>query len=89
MMFREKILSQIQVILESVQSIVSQLQHVSQDPNEEQLWWDCQDVQLQCQSISPDNIHEWLQPYSVVEKRAVGNRPAVVTRRAILTLARF
>ena len=58
MMFREKILSQIQVILESVQSIVSQLQHVSQDPNEEQLWWDCQDVQLQCQSISPDNIHE-------------------------------
>ena len=58
MMFREKILSQIQVILESVQSIVSQLQHVSQDPNEEQLWWDCQDVQFQCQSISQENIHE-------------------------------
>ena len=57
-MFREKILSQIQVILESVESIVSQLQHVSQDPNEEQLWWDYQDVQFQCQSISPDNIHE-------------------------------
>ena len=59
MMFRERILSQINVILQSVESIVSQLQEVRQYPNdEEQLWWDCQHVQLQCQSISQEDYHE-------------------------------
>ena len=58
-MFRERILSQINVILQSVESIVSQLQEVRQYPNdEEQLWWDCQHVQLQCQSISQEDYHE-------------------------------
>ena len=59
MMFRERILSQVNVILQSVESIVSQLQEVSQYPNDqEQFWWDCQDVQSQCQSRSPDEDFE-------------------------------
>ena len=58
-MFRERILSQVNVILQSVESIVSQLQEVSQYPNDqEQFWWDCQDVQSQCQSRSPDEDFE-------------------------------
>ena len=59
MMFRERILSQVNVILQSVESIVSQLQEVCQYPNDqEQFWWDCQDVQSQCQSRSPDEDFE-------------------------------
>ena len=52
MMLKEEILNQVNAILQSVQSIVSHIQHVSQNPNEEeQFWWDeCQNVNVECQS---------------------------------------
>ena len=79
-MLKEEILNQVNAILQSVQSIVSHIQHVSQNPNEEeQFWWDeCQNVNVECQSYFQENQFENCSKLSTNSLLSDAAHPAVI-----------